>query len=98
MHVSGLLAVATIPILAVMTTSMEPDVIGDLEESTNITVYYESMCPTSIYFVTAQLIPAWLIFGNQLSVSLKPFGKAEEFCKKHIKFLICVCERYSFNR
>ena len=48
MLASAIMAVATIPILAVRTTSIEAEVIGDLEESVNITVYYESMCPTSI--------------------------------------------------
>ena len=48
MHLPDLLVVATIPILAVTTTSMEAEVLEDLEDSVTITVYYESMCPTSI--------------------------------------------------
>ena len=48
MHISDLLAVTVATILAVSTTSVESKVVEHLEESVTITVYYESMCPTSI--------------------------------------------------
>ena len=42
-----------------------------------MSVYYESLCPDSIRFVTQQLYPNWLHFGPEiLTVDLNPFGKA----------------------
>ena len=42
-----------------------------------MSVYYESLCPDSIRFVTQQLYPNWLHFGSEiLTVDLNPFGKA----------------------
>ena len=45
--------------------------------SVKLSVYYESLCPDSIRFVTRQLYPNWKYFGQDvLQVDLHPFGKA----------------------
>ena len=45
--------------------------------SVKLSVYYESLCPDSIRFVTRQLYPNWKYFGKDvLQVDLHPFGKA----------------------
>lgn len=78
MRILDPLAVTVVTILAATLTSIviEAKVVEDQEDSVTIKVYYESMCPTSIYFITAQLMPAWNLFGDQLNIQLRPFGKA----------------------
>ena len=45
--------------------------------SVKLSVYYESLCSTSIWFVISQLFPSWEHFGQDtLQVDLHPFGKA----------------------
>ena len=45
--------------------------------SVKLSVYYESLCSTSIWFVISQLFPSWEHFGQHtLQVDLHPFGKA----------------------
>ena len=45
--------------------------------SVKLSVYYESLCPDSIRFVTTQLYPNWKYFGQDiLNIDLHPFGKA----------------------
>ena len=47
------------------------------DNSVKLSVYYESLCPDSIRFITTQLFPTWQHFGNDiLNVDLHPFGKA----------------------
>ena len=47
-----------------------------------MSVYYESLCPDSIRFVTKQLYPSWKHFGKDiLKVDLNPFGKANVSCE-----------------
>merc|ERR1712130_193824 len=47
-----------------------------LQPTADLTVYYEALCPDSINFVTTQLTPAWQMFGEDLVINFKPFGKA----------------------
>merc|ERR1712203_1348494 len=46
------------------------------QPTAELTVYYEALCGDSINFVTTQLTPAWEIFGEDLVINFKPFGKA----------------------
>ena len=47
------------------------------QTSVKLSVYYESLCSTSIWFVISQLFPSWEHFGQEtLIVDLHPFGKA----------------------
>jgi len=46
------------------------------EESVTLDLYYESLCPDSIYFMVLQLFPTWQKFGSQLQINYKPFGFA----------------------
>jgi len=46
-------------------------------ESVKMTVYYESLCPDSQYFIATQLHPVWELFGSEeLNLIFNPFGKA----------------------
>ncbi|XP_011505223.1 PREDICTED: gamma-interferon-inducible lysosomal thiol reductase-like [Ceratosolen solmsi marchali] len=42
----------------------------------NVEVYYESLCPDSIYFITRELAPAYPHLKDFLHLKLVPFGKA----------------------
>ncbi|KAJ8985067.1 hypothetical protein NQ317_019750 [Molorchus minor] len=46
-------------------------------QNVTITVFYESLCPDCIDFVTNQLFPTYKKIGNDLNVDLVPFGNAE---------------------
>merc|ERR1712032_1471052 len=46
------------------------------QPTAELTVYYEALCGDSINFVTTQLTPAWEMFGEDLVINYKPFGKA----------------------
>ena len=66
--------------------------VVECEEKVNITVYYESLCPDSIEFITAQLYPTYQSFEKYLNVEFIPFGNAEvynhhSFSCLHIIFL-----------
>jgi hypothetical protein len=40
-------------------------------------VYYESLCPDSMWFVKFQLYPTWLLLtGQYLAIDFVPYGKA----------------------
>ena len=47
------------------------------KETVNIQVYYESLCPDSINFITQQLYPTYLILGKYMNVEFIPFGNAD---------------------
>ena len=53
--------------------------VVNCEEKVNITVYYESLCPDSIEFITAQLYPTYQSFEKYLNVEFIPFGNAEVY-------------------
>ncbi|XP_053638813.1 gamma-interferon-inducible lysosomal thiol reductase [Cherax quadricarinatus] len=42
-----------------------------------IDLYYETLCPYSIDFVTTQLYPTWTILKDIMEVEMFPFGNAE---------------------
>ena len=40
-------------------------------------MYYESLCPDSIWFFKFQLYPTWLLLtGQYLAIDFVPYGKA----------------------
>ncbi|KOB75621.1 Lysosomal thiol reductase IP30 isoform 1, partial [Operophtera brumata] len=41
-----------------------------------IAVYYESLCPDSKRFITAQLAPVWRDFRGNVKVKMVPYGKS----------------------
>ena len=47
------------------------------KESVNIQVYYESLCPDSINFITQQLYPTYQALGNYMNIEFIPFGNAD---------------------
>ncbi|KAB0794251.1 hypothetical protein PPYR_13871 [Photinus pyralis] len=48
-------------------------------EKLQVSVYYESLCPDSIRFITKQLQPAYKLIGSNLEVDLVPYGKASQY-------------------
>ena len=46
------------------------------QEKVSIQVYYETLCPDSIAFVTQQLFPTYIKLGKYLNVEFKPYGFA----------------------
>ncbi|XP_058796076.1 GILT-like protein 1 [Phymastichus coffea] len=51
-------------------------VAGQQKSIVNVDVYYESLCPDSIYFITKELGPIYDQLKSVLKVNLYPFGKA----------------------
>ena len=51
--------------------------VVNCQEKVNITVYYESLCPDSIEFITGQLYPTYQSLEKYLNVEFVPFGNAE---------------------
>lgn len=43
----------------------------------HVAIYYESLCPDSIRFITNQLDPTYGYFKDYIEVELIPFGKSE---------------------
>lgn len=56
--------------------------ISPIRGSTNaiprltVSVYYESLCPDSINFITDQLTPAYNDFKDWINLEFIPFGKS----------------------
>jgi len=44
-----------------------------------VTVYYESLCPDSRYFVLKQLLPAYKEGSALMDINLVPYGKAQTY-------------------
>ena len=51
--------------------------ISQAENHLSIQVYYESLCPDSIDFITQQLFPTFQKLGKYLTIEFKPFGNAK---------------------
>ncbi|KAK8777659.1 hypothetical protein V5799_028994 [Amblyomma americanum] len=49
---------------------------SQIPKTTRIQVYYESLCPYSIAFITEQLWPTYVRVGYLMDVQLIPFGNA----------------------
>merc|ERR1712107_145182 len=50
--------------------------MGAQAAEVDITIYYEVLCPDSIYYQVTQVKPAWEKFGDQIRFEFKPFGIA----------------------
>ncbi|XP_061151075.1 gamma-interferon-inducible lysosomal thiol reductase-like [Syngnathus typhle] len=46
-------------------------------EPVQLDVYYESLCPDCILYLTRVLYPTWVLLQDILSVHLVPFGNAQ---------------------
>ncbi|XP_058825799.1 GILT-like protein 3 [Topomyia yanbarensis] len=46
------------------------------DDKLKVTVYYETLCPDSVSFITYQLVPAWGRYRAQMDLKLVPFGKS----------------------
>ena len=46
-------------------------------EELNIQVYYESLCPDSIRFITEQLYPVYQTLGKYMNIEFIIFGNAD---------------------
>ncbi|XP_038819341.1 gamma-interferon-inducible lysosomal thiol reductase-like [Salvelinus namaycush] len=58
-----------------------------LEQSVQVELYYESLCPACRYFLTSQLLPTWTMLQDAMSVTLVPYGNAgESFDGKKYQF------------
>ncbi|XP_054161824.1 gamma-interferon-inducible lysosomal thiol reductase-like [Oppia nitens] len=52
-------------------------VIADYDnQKVNIDVYYESLCPDCLQFITGQLVPTYTKLNNIMNVQLFPYGWA----------------------
>ncbi|XP_064479450.1 gamma-interferon-inducible lysosomal thiol reductase-like [Ornithodoros turicata] len=67
----------TLTITAPPVTSKKFD-FSKIRKTSKIQVFYESLCPYSIAFITEQLWPAFLRLGYLMDVQLVPFGNAFE--------------------
>ncbi|KAF5308634.1 hypothetical protein FQR65_LT06095 [Abscondita terminalis] len=45
-----------------------------------VSIYYESLCPDSIRFLTNQLYPAYYKINSSLALDFVPYGKASHTC------------------
>lgn len=51
-------------------------IIFFLQEALKVSVYYESLCPSSIAFIVNQLYPGYKKLGNLTNIQFIPFGFA----------------------
>lgn len=59
-----------------------------LQDAIKVSVYYESLCPYSIRFITQQLYPNYYRFADNLNLDLVPYGKANVSKKKPKQFTL----------
>jgi len=62
--------------LLLLPVAIQANPVEATNPSVDLAVYFESLCPDSIRFVSHDLPSAWRLFGPDLRVSYKPFGKA----------------------
>ncbi|KAL1492142.1 hypothetical protein ABEB36_012630 [Hypothenemus hampei] len=54
-----------------------------------VDVYYETLCPDSMYFITRQYYPAFATLRKYLDVDLIPYGRANETVVNGTKSFTC---------
>nr|CAD7459196.1 unnamed protein product [Timema tahoe] len=61
--------------LLLLTTLIAPS----FQDQVNVTLFYESLCPYSIRFITQQLYPTWTeLTSEYLAVDFVPYGNAQQ--------------------
>ncbi|XP_068197076.1 gamma-interferon-inducible lysosomal thiol reductase-like [Antennarius striatus] len=52
-------------------------------------VYYETLCPDSVNFLTKMFFPTWILLNDIMSVTLVPYGNAQEKSDGQRYIFIC---------
>lgn len=72
----SLTAVHTVSILFYKLCFIYLYLFQEAQEQTLVSVYYESLCPDSIRFITTQLYPTFQQLSLYFNVNFVPYGKA----------------------
>ncbi|XP_010892566.1 gamma-interferon-inducible lysosomal thiol reductase [Esox lucius] len=60
-----------------------------LAQSVQVELYFESLCPGCRQFLTTVLLPTWVLLQDIMSVTLVPFGNAQESGKEKPYTFVC---------